>query len=267
MAIEGLRTVPQPQPVDVGKADHVGATVEALNMLGLVEDTDRVTETVSTEFAALHQAGRTGEAFVQLPRGIITLGDLLAASYGATYAHEISYPKSYVGHELWPGTDPDGYKAEELDNLTPDGDGNFAPHARLAVHNPTNTQEPLLHFLDKPFDAKYAKKKEQTQLAAVAEAVATYAAEDHEGFTMTPLNTKAVAMIALIRRIKGEAMPMEWGFMRYVTLERKDVDGVSFVGRANMLGGPLRLYRSGGKAYSSVGVGLSVGPKVLSPLA
>jgi hypothetical protein len=266
MAIEGLRTAPQ--PVDIGMSDHVGATIEALNMLRLVEDTDRFTETVSVEFAALNQAGRTGEAFVQLPRGIITLGDLLAASDGATYAHEKTYPKSYVWHELWtPGTDPDGYKAEELDNIISAGVGNFAPHARLAVHNPANAQEPLLHFLDKPFDGRYAKRKEQTQLQAVDEAVKVYTAEGHQGFTMTPLNAKAVAMIALVRRIKGEAMPMEWGFMRDATLTRRTVDGGSFVGDVDSHNGQLGLLGSGGLAYSDRGVGLSVGPKELSPLA
>ena len=157
MAIEGLRNAPRPSEVNM--SDHVGASVEALNVIGLVEDRDQVTESVTTEYRALSQSGRTGEAFIQLPRGIITLADLVKALDSATYPGDRLYPETYVYEELWtPGFDKGGYEAEELDNLTLGGDGNFAPHARLAVHNPASVQEPLLHFLDKPFDKEYAKR-------------------------------------------------------------------------------------------------------------
>jgi hypothetical protein len=262
MAIEGLRTVPQPSEVSV--SDQVGASVEALNMLGLVEDREQVTESVTAEFSKLNESGRTGEAFVQLPRSVITLADLVQASDGATYSGDRQYPETYIYRELWtPGFDKDGYKAEELDNLTLGGNGDFAPHARLAVHNPASEQEPLLHFLSQPFDKEYAKKKEQTQLEAVEEAVKAYEAEGHEDFAMTPLNAKAVAFIALVRRIKGEAMPLQWGFMRDATLPRKTVDGSSFVGYVYSDGAGLGLRGSDGDAGSDLGVGLSVGPKEL----
>jgi hypothetical protein len=265
MAIEGLRTVSQ--PCEVNMDDHVGASVEALSVLGLVEDRDQVTESVTAEYAALTQSGRTGEVFVQLPRSVITLGGLVKASDSATYPGDRKYPESYVWHELWtPGTDRGGYKAEELDNLTLSGDGNFTPHARLAVHNSASQEEPLLHFLGKPYDSKYAKKGEQTQLEAVNEAVAAYSAEDHEGFAMTALNAKAVAMIALVRRIKGQTMPMARGFMRDATLNRHTV-GRSVVGGVCTVGGQLILYGSYGDSRSDAGVGLSVGPKELKPLA
>lgn len=262
MAIEGLRTVPQPSEVNL--SDQVGASVEALNILGLVEDRDQVTESVTAEFKSLSQSGRTGEAFVQLPRSVITLADLVHASDSATYSGDRQYPETYVYRELWtPGFDKDGYKAEELDNLTLGGNGDFAPNARLAVHNPNSVQEPLLHFLDEPYDRKYAEKGQQTQLEAVEEAVKEYEAEGHETFEMTPLNAKAVAFIALTRRIKGETMPMAWGFMRDATLPRKTVDGYSLVGRVDSVGGKFILYGSDGGAYSDHGVGLSVGSKAL----
>ncbi|MEO8785336.1 MAG: hypothetical protein ABI221_03490 [Candidatus Saccharimonadales bacterium] len=262
MTIEGLRTAPQPSEVDM--SDLIGASVEALNVLGLVEDRDMVTESVAAEFKALGQAGRTGEPYIQLPRGVITLDDLVQASDNVSYANDRKYPESYVYRELWtPGVGTEGYKAEDLDNLTLGGDGNFVPHARLAVHGPASDQEPLLHFLGMPFDAKSVKRKEPTQLQAVEEAVATYRAEGHKDFAMTALNSKAVGFIALTRRFKGEAMPMTWGFMRDATLPRTTVGGDSVVGYVCSVGDRFNLYRSRGYARSDDGVGLSVGPKDL----
>lgn len=266
MAIEGLRTVPQPNQVDI--SDEVGASVEALELLGLVEDRDQVTESVKAEFGALDQSGRTGEAYIQLPRGIITLQGLIDVSDSATYSGDKRYPESYVYHNLWtPGAHPDGYKAEDLDNLKlGEQNATWLPHARLAVHNPVSEREPLLHFLGLPIDELYAEAGQQTQLEALAEAAKAYEAE-HAGFEMTPLNAKAVAMIALTRRIKGQSMPMEWGFMRDGTLPRATVGGVSFVGCVYSYGGQLKLSRSVGSAHSNGGLGVSVGPKQLEPQA
>lgn len=264
MAIEGLRTAPQPSEVNLN--DHVGASVEALNILGLVEDRDQVTESVTADFSQLAESGRTGEAFIQLPRDVITLGDLVEASDSATYAGDKQYPQSYVYRELWtPGSGTEGYKADDLDNLTLGGNGDFAAHARLAVHNPASQQEPLLHFLDMPFDKKYAGEGQQTQLEALDEAIKAYEAEEgHENFEMTALNAKAVAFIALVHRIKGEAMPIGWGFMRDATLPRETLYGDSIVGDVYSAGDQLRLSGSCGGASSSDGVGVSVGPKPLS---
>lgn len=260
MAIEGLKTVAQPNQVNF--SDQVGASVEALDLLGLVEDHDKVTESVTADYNALTKSGRAGEAFIQLPRDVITLGGMVRVLDDTPYTGDRKYPTTYVYDELWtPGVGSEGYQVAELDNLTLGGNGNFATHARLAVHNPANEQEPLLHLLDMPFDGKYAKRKQQTQLEAIDVAVNAYEAEGHEGFAMTPLNAKAVAFIALTRRIKGEAMPMAWGFMRDATLPRKTVGGRSVVGDVDSVDGQLYLYGSDGDAYSYGGVGLSVGPK------
>ena len=266
MAIEGLKTIPIPQPNKVNLSDQVGASVEALNILGLVEDRDFVTESVTAEFGRLNQSGRTGEPFVQLPRSVISLADLVQASDNATYSDDRQYPETVVYSELWtPGFDKDGYTAEEVDNLTLGGNGDFAPHARVAVHNPASEQEPLLHFIGKPYDKKYAEKGQQTQLEAVEEAIKAYEAEGHEDFAMTPLNAKAVAFIALTRRIKGETMPISWGFMRDATLTRKEVGDYSLVGNVDFDGNKFNLHGSRGDAFSDNGVGLSVGSKEINP--
>ncbi len=265
MAIEGLRTAPQPLEMNI--SDEAGASVEALGILGLVQDRDQVIESVTAEFRTLGQSGKTGEPFIQLPRGIITLQGLITALDSATYPGDRKYPETYVYDKLWtPGYDSDGYKESDLDNLELGQTCNWQAHARLAVHNPASEQEPLLHFLGQPYDKKYAESGQQTQVEAIAEVAQAYDVT-HEGFKMTPLNTKAVAMIALTRRIKGEAMPMAWGFMRDATLPRRTVDGGSYVGSVDSIGGQLYLRGSRGRAYSSGGVGLSVGPKELEPQA
>lgn len=129
------------------------------------------------------------------------------------------------------------------------------------MHNAANSEEPLFHFLGLPFDVKYVAPGQQTQLEAITETQQAYEAE-HPDFTMRALSGRGVAMIALMRRIKGSsAMPMAWGFMRDGTLPRKTVDGDSYVGGVDSGGGQLGFGRSVGIACSVFGVGLSVGPK------
>jgi hypothetical protein len=261
MAIEGLRTVPE-RPISVILSNNVDTNVEALDTLGLVEDRDQVTESVTREFVALDHAGRTGEAYIALPRGLITLEDLIDVSDSGNYNGK-RYRESYVYHELWtPGTIKGSYKADMLDNLTFGvSDGNFPVHARLAVHRGENQDERLLHFLNMPYDGAFARGR-KTQLEAIDEAITAYEAEGHEDFVMTPLNAKAIAYIGLVRRINGEYMPLERGCMRDGTLRRKKVGGEPVVGDVSFSGGRLLLVYSDGYSDSKYGVGLSVGPKV-----
>lgn len=262
MAIEGLRGARIPTQPNV--TDHVGASVEALDRLGLVEDHDQVTESLTADFGRLtDEAGVMGEPYVQLPRNMVALGSLIEVLDSGDYAGK-KYPETYRYDALWtPGSGSEGYEANEMGALEVGQPGTGWPaHARLAVYSADTPQEPLLHFLGKPFDEKYARDGELTQLKAIAEVQETYDAE-HEGFSMTPLNVNAVAMIALVRRIKGETMPMDWGFMRDATLPCKSVDGGSFVGYVLSYGGQLVLDGSNGDSGAGSGVGLSVGPKDL----
>ncbi len=265
MSIEGFRTVTHTSEVNV--SDHIGASVKALGLLGLVKDQDRVTEFVTNEYhGLLSRAGKVGEAYIQLPRSLITLEGIISTLDNAPYSSSgIQYSKTYVNYELWDSkVQQDGYKAEELDNLTLGGNGDFAPHARLAVYNPANEEEPLLHFLYKPFDKLYAKEDQHSQLEAIDEAINLYQDKGHEDFAITPLNVKALAFIALVRRIKGEKMPMTSGYMQDATLPRKTVSGYSVVGCGFSNWDEFFLHWSNGSAVSgSFGVGLSVGPKKL----
>jgi hypothetical protein len=266
MAIEGLRTVPeQPMLLHISISDHVDANVEALDTLGLVEDREQVTESVARDFEALNNSGRTGETYIALPRGLITLEDLIDVSDSGNYDGK-RYPESFVWHPLWtPGNNRGGYKTEELDNLTFSvSDGNFPVHARLAVYGSECEEDPMLHFLNIPYKPEHSAYKRKTQLEAIDNAIAAYEAEGHEGFAMTPLNAKAIAYIGLVRRIKGEPMPLVWGCMHDGTMrDMKTGPGGSEVGSIRFYEDEFNLSATFGYARSDLGVGLSVGPKVL----
>jgi len=262
LVIEGLRDVPQP-PVVANITDHLEANLEALRIIGMGGDWDKIRETVTAGFLALEGSGRTGEALIQIPRRIITLQGLLDVTEGLRYGGK-DYPKAKVWDNLWtPGTELNSYTAEELDNLTLGGDGDFEPQVRLAIYNESSDkriEEPLLHFLGQPYDVMYAKKGQLTQPEAITKAVKEYEAEEgHEDFAMSPLNAKAVAWIALVRHIKGEQMPMNWGHMRDATLPPKRISQKNCVGYIFSCYGRLCLDKTGGGVDSTIGVGLSVG--------
>ena len=101
----------------------------------------------------------------------------------------------------------------------------------------------------------------------------------HEGFNMAPLSTQAMLMITLARRARGEgeAMPAARGYFRDATLPRKFMNpsepayprkfddaplwliGMMF----SAAKGEIVLDWSHGTAKEDVGVGLSVGPKLV----
>jgi hypothetical protein len=131
----------------------------------------------------------------------------------------------------------------------------------------------LLHFLGLPFDTHNAAAGQKTQLEAIAETKLAYDSE-HAGFVMTPLNTQAILMIALsrrLRRVKGEAMPISRAYFRDATLPRLFTDpmgasqpqrfsepiyliGMVFSGAK----GEMALDWSRGTPKEDVGVGLSI---------
>jgi hypothetical protein len=248
MAIEGLRTVPEPNP-NINISDAVGASVQALDMLGLVADHEQVTDSITAEFGALSSllsgdGPMTGEAYIQIPRKVISLPRMIEVLDGAKYPGDREYPDTWVYRDLWvPGTNKGSLEAEDIGNLELGNQGDFPVHARAAVLNPNNPDERLLHYLGQPYDEMYAREGEETQLQSFATSKTLQEAA-HPDSTLTPLNANAVAMIALTRRIKGQDMPFEWGFMRDATLPRRTVGGDSVVGRVDSCDGRLLLGRS-----------------------
>nr|MBP7767275.1 hypothetical protein [Candidatus Saccharibacteria bacterium] len=83
-------------------------------------------------------------------------------------------------------------------------------------------------------------------------------------YDLDQLDHRDFAMLALMDRVRGvepEDMILSKGFMRVLRLGRRTVAGVSYVGCVRSSGGQLRLVRSYGVAASSLGVGVSMGPK------
>jgi hypothetical protein len=259
MAIQGLQ---KSEAVPVLNNDDVGAAVEALSLITNFDDRAQVEESVRRDFAGVRESGVKGEAYIQVPGSVANLGRVVQALDEGNFSKD--YPSTYVWHELWtPSTGPEGYAQEELDEIDglPTG---WQAHGRIAVHGTESQDEPLLHFLGLPYD-DYAKqtwdpKAEATQLEKVAKAKQAFEAE-HPDFNMVVLDANAVGFIGLMRRIKGEPMPMSWGFMRDASLPRKTVGGDSVVGCVDSLGGQLGFSNSLGYGNGYVGVGLSVGLK------
>lgn len=257
MAISGVRSS---ETVPVVNSDNVGAAVEALSLVAAFDDREAVTAQVRDEFTALAGSDTQGESYIHVPGSVANLGRVVQALDEGSFSKE--YPATYVYGQLWtPGVGQEGYTADELGTLGSDTVEDQV-HARVAVHGTESQDEPLLHFLGLPYD-DYARttwnpKAEATQLEKVAEAKQAFEAE-HPDFNMAPLNANDVAFIALMRRIKGEDMPMSWGFMRDASLSRKSVGGYSVVGSVFSDEGQLRFGDSDGNAVDHVGVGLSVG--------
>jgi hypothetical protein len=264
MAIQGLER--SQAPVN-SPATDVEVMVDALERVGLVSDANRdeVKESTAADIAALESSG-DGQDYPWIPDELVTLDNVVYALDTGEYQSGEEYVDTYVYNRLWtPGTDQDGYSAEDLDKFDSERSGSgVLPHVRRALHNPSSKVDPKLHFLNQPFDEQYAEEGAETQLQAIAKAQAEYEAA-HEGFGMTPLNAKGVAMIALIQRIKGEDMPFEYGWLNDATMPRRTVVGDSLVGDVDSLDGQLRLDRSDGDAFPYDGVGLSVGPKEIEP--
>jgi hypothetical protein len=62
-----------------------------------------------------------------------------------------------------------------------------------------------------------------------------------------------------MRRICGQPMPIEWGFMCDGNLPRKTVGGGSIVASVDSDGGQAYFDGGNGSAYDDAGVGLSAG--------
>jgi hypothetical protein len=248
-----------PQP---SVSDDIGANVQMLEMLGLVNDANReaVVEEVTVDFQGLQERGVAGEKLVAIPPRV-SLATRVLVLNGLNKAHHgEEFPDTYVYSPLWvPGTEAGSYDEEDLSKLGPEYDGKkWDAHGRVIIPNPESREEPILHHLGKPYDDKYAREGEETQLAALAAQKEAFEAE-HSGLNLNALPARDVASLAIVRLIKGEKFPMEWGFMRDATLPRRTVGGDSIVGGVYSSDGLLELAGSRGGSYSRAGVGVWVG--------
>lgn len=264
MAIYGISTperLTRKTTFDIG--DPAEVAVEALEMLGVISDRKQALKTVRADFVALDQSGVEGERYIQLPRRIINLGGMTIVLDGDSYRHGKTYPETFVHGKLWtPGEDPKGYDADDIGNLERGvKDDDWLPHARIAVKSGDND---LRHFQDQPFDEEQAEEDQTTQMESFRRARQLYEAE-HEGFSMTPLNAEAVAMMALTCRIRddGTPMPIERGTVRDATLPLAPIASIhADVAIGDMYtngAGVLHFDMNPGDAHPEAGIGLSVG--------
>lgn len=283
MAIQGLKSaeVASEVRVIVDPSDASAVTVEALDMLGRIEggreEKEEVRKAIAIEYATLlGRVSQPGELYVLPPLGSgFTLEDMLTLADGASYPEGRTYAQTYplsnnspdFNNRLWFPKDSsvEGYSTEEINRTDVAKDGEEAPMAtvataRIALKTGSVAEDPLLQFLGLPYDEMYAGEGEATQLAELTKAQAEFAAnEANKGLALTPINAAGFTMLALQARIKGEKLPVSWGFMRIPQLGRKTVGGSSVVGDVRSDGGQLLFGDSYGNALGDDGVGLEVG--------
>lgn len=263
MAIQGLispEVVTQPKPLDIN--DAAAVTLEAFSILNVVgPDREATYESIASAYASLTElvtgANETGELYVDIPYSTITTAVMVEAIGGHSFG---GYPETYVYDNLWtPGIETGSYTDADLAKSS----GN-EPTAQLARYADEVSEEPLLHFLNMPYD-DYAKKEynpeaDKTQLEAIAEQKDALESVYPE-FVVSALGHRAFLLLGLQHRIKGQKMPVSWGFMRDGNLPRTKVARGPVVGCVDSSWGQLSLRSSGGYAYLRGGVGLSVGLK------
>ncbi len=260
-------------PFDPGQTAELFG--EVLGILGFVVD-DAVrqelakdTDDLATRLATAKFAGQavTGEAVLNIPYSLLTTAELIEGIdsadsrkfRGANQGKK--FLEAVVFHELWtPSTEVDSYTDEQLGAAS----GKLTT-VRFLVNNPHKNSknkgysaEPLLHFLGDPFDAKYAKDSQQTQLDKTAATKADF----RRAYPQLELRAAAhreIAVLGLKRRICGQPMPIEWGFMYDGNLPRKTVGGDSVVACVGSRDGQAFFNLDDGSACGFAGVGLSAG--------
>lgn len=260
-------------PFDPGQTAELFG--EVLGILGFVVD-DAVrqelakdTDDLATRLATAKFAGQavTGEAVLNIPYSLLTTAELIEGIdsadsrkfRGANQGKKFS--EADVFHELWtPSTEAGGYTDEELGAAS----GKFTT-VRFLVNNPLNngnnkgeSAEPLLYFLEDPFDVKYATYGQQTQLDKIAATKADFE-RAHPQLELRAAAHREIAVLGLMRRICGQPMPMSCSYMRDGNLPRKTVDGYSFVAGVRSDDGQACFGGDVGRASGGAGVGLSAG--------
>lgn len=273
MAIQGLeygRKIVVPNV-----SDDVGASLEALAILGWNGDQEQARESITTDFQRLELGQkRPGENYIQVPLSdSFTLASMVAAIDRVTYKDGRTFPRTYLADRIWtPGRyghgETYGCNIEQMNSLglSTDEPANWSMHARRALTDGPNDSAPLLHFLNMPLDNKYLNK-DKDQIRALARAQAVYATEAPD-FNLGALNPAGYCMLALMHRIKGKLLPMQGFSARFPQLGEAMIDDYRVAGGFGLqkdTGSNQRLIFAspqdavGDGAHPNRGVGLSVG--------
>ncbi|HMQ95681.1 MAG TPA: hypothetical protein PKD19_00510 [Candidatus Saccharibacteria bacterium] len=238
---------------------------EALEWLGFTPS-----KGLAEDYEDVGRLGYDGRLYPALAAAVATFEDLVRGAEGKR-PQGVATVYRYDG--LWPlkqSRRSGGYVCSALDGGPEINEGRLA----LFTHKEDTGVDPILHALGLPFDP-YARDRwdrgKQTQLEWLDDAGQGFE-QAHPGHTAWDLSTRAVLMMVIMDRIRGEKVDdaldptsldyvLNRGFVRDPTLGRtKDAVGVSLVGGVRSGGGQLELGGSGGRGNPGVGVGLSAGP-------
>lgn len=244
--------------------EATGVTMEMLEYLGAVDDANRETTkaAVQASFTSDAALGFDGRLFMRLPSDSVPFETLLAAAEGQKpedVAEVWRWPN------LWtPGTERKSFTQRELNG------SQARAVTRLALFGsvPTNF-DPVLHYLNLPYDEKAKKANPGAETVQLAEFAADQAAftAAHAGHVLDTATQSDYLVWALMDRIRGvkkvsptsDKFILNSGFMRIANLGRRAVDGVSLVGDVYSSGGLLEFDRSSGLASSVEGLGVVAG--------
>lgn len=235
--------------------EAASTTVQLMKQLGLViTDEEALWTSLHNDFARLLTELGRGRPYVELPRSITTerlceLANELAAERG--------FSPVFRWKPFWvPGTELQSVTAQEINSVAE------VITARLALFSEKATNaDPLLHFLDLPYDGEYKNWGQTSQLDALAQAQRVFA-NQHLGASLRAADHRdflVMYLMDLIREVSAEEVILAKGFMRVPALGRRTVDGDSYVGIVCSGGGQAYFGRSGGGAYGWDGFGLSAG--------
>jgi hypothetical protein len=292
MAINGVPTFNpeaelQPERIEVNVNDRADLAVAALEVIyGNNWDRDRARKDFARDFDRI-EAGVDGwgiETYPHLPiartsdGSDITAESAFAASDAAVKRPDgTPYPATWPFQEregnfsrrLWTPGD-EGYDVTDINRMSMPGEPEdpraMTIHARAALLDGPESDEPLLQLLDMPFDRESPDYEDggPTQVEELARLGAEFEAEHPD------LNHRAVILggflgLVVQRRLEREGgkeevkSPLAWDFARIPYLGRKTVGGVSIVGYVGSDGGQFWLGRSRGSAFPDGGLVFSVG--------
>jgi len=249
----------------IDSSDQVGVSDEALRVLGLVEDREMLTESLTADHQRLVASeGRNSELFVKIPlwRGMglaamINLVDSRFYEGRLPLSEDGRCPPTYIEYELW-DRKIKGLSVEEINNLLSPTKTVFAAHARLALKEGDNPDNPYLYYSGLPYDEETALRHEKTQLRSLLEDQAEYERLNPK-LNLAHISVADFVILALQARVRGEEMQAS-GQMNLPYMGREPVYGESVIGSASMLSdGRLQLAWTEGRHEENAGIGRSVG--------
>jgi hypothetical protein len=263
MALSGLESVKTFVPNPIPSTDGLDVSREAdettamLKYLGVVHDEDEAREEIIQGYRTLKATtdidGNMVEGRLYVPPSIDVLPReelLKAVGYILGEANFSIYDR------LWTpsGGKADGFTDAQLNEAAP------KTEVAMALHS-NNRDNPLLHFIDLPFDeiGMYGKKAKKTQLKLLDKYAQEFEAS-HSDRLISPLSDTAILGMVIEDRLAGrDTLPLDWGFMRVANLPRVNVGGRSFIGAIQSRRSGVRLNESNGVEFGSGGVGVSMG--------